>query len=274
MRVVQKSAEILVVGNELLNGTTLDSNSFWLSKELNKAGVRIERKTTIRDNLTAISSAFKQAISREPDWLFSIGGLGPTYDDMTVQGLSEALRVQMKLDSEAVGMLKQYYRQRKLRRLSRASLKMAMMPKSALPLLNTVGSAPGVMVVSGRTKIIALPGVPKEMEQIFNSHILPKVKEESEYLIREEWIKIMGLPESRLAPKVLQLFREYKEFLYIKSHPRGFKNGKPVLELQIILEVAIPERTVGNKMLRKVTKIITSYARGLGADVTRLNSVR
>ena len=79
-------AEILVVGNELLNGTTLDTNSFWLSKELAKTGVKVERKTTVRDELSAISLAFKQCISRKPDWVFSAGGLGPTYDDMTVRG--------------------------------------------------------------------------------------------------------------------------------------------------------------------------------------------
>jgi molybdopterin-biosynthesis enzyme MoeA-like protein len=130
----QKRVEILVVGNELLNGTTLDTNSFWLSRELGRSGLRVERKTTVRDELPEISTAFRQCISRKPDWVFSIGGLGPTYDDMTVRGLALALGRRLKLDPVAVAMLKESYRRRALllkkpvRRLGNASLKMAMIP--------------------------------------------------------------------------------------------------------------------------------------------------
>lgn len=276
MTTEQMSAEILVVGNELLNGTTLDTNSFWLTEKLNDAGVMIERKTTIRDSLNVISNSFREALTRKPDWLFSIGGLGPTFDDMTIHGLSVGVHRQMTLDPKAVGMLRQSYRRRgrPFKRLSKASLKMAMMPMGASPLLNSVGTAPGVLVEEGQTKIVALPGVPNEMKQIFLSQVLDKVKESSGYSSTERWLKITGLPESRLAPEVTRLFRLHRRYFYVKSHPSGFRMGRPVLNIQIILVSPNIELASRTKTLDQISNALSEYARRLGASVSRTRLVR
>lgn len=275
MAVEQKSAEILVVGNELLNGTTLDTNSFWLSKKLNKVGVRVERKTTIRDRPDTISETFEEALNRKPDWLFSIGGLGPTYDDMTIRGLARAIHRKFGLNQVALTMLKESYKRRgrQIRRLSKSSIKMAMMPTGATPLSNTVGSAPGVYLQKGKTNIVALPGVPLEMRQIFLKQVFYKLKELSAYSSAEHWIKIAGLGESRLAPEVSRQYQIHKKRLYIKSHPRGFEDGKPVLDIQIILETPKSELAKGKRILNDVSSSIFSYATKLGATAHKMRSV-
>ena len=194
----QKRVEIIVVGNELLNGTTLDTNSFWLCRELSSIGFKVVKRTTVRDELAVISLTFKQSISTRPHWIFSIGGLGPTYDDMTVQGLALALRKDLKLDSEAVRMLRESFRRRAFlgrptKRLSATSLKMARIPEGSRPLQNPVGSAPAVLISHENTRIVALPGVPSEMKAIVKKLLVSQLREDSDFIKAEDWLKIVGL---------------------------------------------------------------------------------
>jgi molybdenum cofactor synthesis domain-containing protein len=269
----QKIAEILVVGNELLNGTTMDTNSFWLSKQLNEIGFKVERKTTIRDDLKAISENFRDIIRRKPDWLFSIGGLGPTFDDLTIQGLGMAVGQKLKLNNDAVEMLRQNYKRRALklnlpkRRLTRARLKMATIPELARPIQNPVGSAPGVLVGVGKTSIVSLPGVPNEMKGIFRKELLSVLRKTSQYFTSEKWLRTVGISESSLAPLVGRIFHEHGDRLYIKSHPRGFERGQPVINIQIILNVPLYYREAGLKELEVAIGKMGLAARNIGASI-------
>jgi nicotinamide-nucleotide amidase len=274
----QQRAEILIIGNEILNGTTLDTNSWWLSRQLSSVGVRVERKLTIGDELESISSSFKQCISRNPDWIFSIGGLGPTFDDITLQALSRALGKQWKLSKDAAKMLEDNYARRAKRlnlprrRLTKARLKMARLPSGAVPLSNPVGSAPGVLASARRSHIVSLPGVPSEMKGIFLNEIRPSLK--SNFFSSEEWIKVVGVSESELAPAVSSIFRKYGATLYIKSHPSGFERGKPVIKLQIILNTINEEKKLALESLRSAATSIELAARKLGARSKKIKSVR
>lgn len=276
----QKRVEIIVVGNELLNGTTLDTNSFWLSKQCSKIGFKVERKITVRDELPEISLAFRQSISRRPDRIFSVGGLGPTYDDMTVRGLALALRRNLILDQKAVEMLRANYRRRALffmrqtRRLSKSSLKMAMIPSGSKALPNPVGSAPAVQFTNGETKIVTLPGVPSEMKSIMIKEIIPIMRAETDFVRAEEWLKISGLSESRLSPIFTRMSKKYGDLIYIKSHPRGFENGKSVIHVQMVMTTHSIEKNAGLDKLSGATQKLGLEARKLGAEVLRLKSVR
>lgn len=122
--------EILVVGNELLNGTVLDTNSHWLSVRITALGGFIARKITIRDDLSVITDAVKDCLSRKPGWLFCLGGLGPTYDDMTLDGVANALGIRTRITKESVAILRENVNRRrmrlklpKVRRISKSSLK-------------------------------------------------------------------------------------------------------------------------------------------------------
>jgi nicotinamide-nucleotide amidase len=278
---LQPTAEILVVGNELLNGTTLDTNSHWMSQELTTLGVKVMRKTTIRDVLSIISTSFKECIARKPDWLFSIGGLGPTYDDMTIEGLAKALGKELYLDPVAVTMLREsYVRRRKMfnqpiRRMPKSSLKMAMIPRGSTPLHNSVGSAAGVLAKAWSTTITSFPGVPSEMKAIFTEQVVPLVKRGSANFVHaEEWVELLGLSESRLAPLVSRISKKYAPLFYIKSHPMGFESGKSLIHVQIILATRKEEESHSLDLLERATKEVLTGTKRLGATVKKTRSVR
>jgi len=277
----QPTAEFIVVGNELLNGTTLDTNSHWLSKQLVKLGIKVERKTTIRDELKIVSNTFKEIILRKPDWAISVGGLGPTFDDMTIEGLSVAIGKKLYLDKQALLMLKESYKRRKKmfkirsKTMSRASLKMAMIPRGTTPLYNSVGSAAGVLATMGPTRIIVLPGVPVEMKAIFSEEVKPLMKERSrKFYNAEEWLEAIGISESRLSYAVSRISRKYSPHIYIKSHPMGFKEQKSIIHIQVILTTATDQKEVLLPNLLRATRELELAAKKLGARVREMKSVR
>ncbi|MDA4130031.1 MAG: molybdopterin-binding protein [Thaumarchaeota archaeon] len=278
---MQLTCEIIVVGNELLNGTTLDTNSHWMSGELTKLGVKVDRKTTIRDELEVISRTFLECLKRKPDWIFSIGGLGPTYDDLTVEGLALALGKKLYMDKRAVEMLKASYERRRrmfstpLRKISRASLKMAMIPEGSTPLPNSVGSAAGVLARSGKTQIVSLPGVPSEMIAIFSEQVIPILKEDtSKYVHAEEWLEAIGISESRLSYSVSRISKKYSGLIYIKSHPMGFEKGKSLIHIQIILSAPVVEKDRALPLLEKAATEMFIATKKLGGKVKRTKSIR
>ena len=274
------SIEILVIGNELLNGTTLDTNSHWLSITLTRLGFKVIRKTTIQDELQVIVKEFRLALRRKPSWLFSLGGLGPTYDDKTLEGLAAALGVRVSLNSEAVNMLKERYRIRaamlgtKLGMISNASLKMARLPEGSIPLKNSQGSAPGVFVRHRGVKVVSLPGVPREMKAIFVEDLVPKLKKETSRSARmEEWYNVVGIGESRLAPTLVKLSKRLTPTIYVKSHPIGFRNKKSLLNIQIIASAPASESDFARKMLNDACAEIQDGVRRLHGSLRHTKSI-
>src|ERR687896_717716 len=106
--------EILCIGTELLSGITLNTNAYWLCSEITNVGGVVRRVTVVRDDLIEISSAARESLARKPNILITTGGLGATYDDMTLEGLAAALGKKVVLDSRAVEMLKKSYARHKL----------------------------------------------------------------------------------------------------------------------------------------------------------------
>src|SRR5438445_13886071 len=104
------TAEIISIGNELLIGHTLDTNSHWIAKHFTKFGWTLQRITVLRDSLPAINDGVTGALRRRPDLLITLGGLGPTHDDMTRHGVSLALHKRLTLNSETLDMVKDRYK--------------------------------------------------------------------------------------------------------------------------------------------------------------------
>ena len=210
-------------------------------------------------------------IGRRPGWIFSLGGLGPTFDDMTLRGLANALGRKMELNETAAKMLKERYRARSLlygrkyARVTKASLKMATLPAGAIPLRNTRGSAPGVLIHHDGVRLISLPGVPREMKAIFREQVRPLLQStplRNERL--ERWLYVEGVTESRLAPKIDKTVKKYGERVYVKSHPFGFKKGKSVLKLQIIADSV--NASGSKKLLDEVAERLTKSVSSLGGS--------
>lgn len=278
MKEEQTKVELVVVGNELLNGTTLDTNSHWISKRLVKLGAFVTRKTTIRDELGEISEAFRSAIERSPSWIFSLGGLGPTYDDMTLEGLSRATKRRIARSVTALEMVKQSRERRILagakipKKILSSSLKMADIPTGSIPLRNSVGTAPGVLVKVGSTKIISLPGVPKEMKAIFEEEVVQMLRREGTGFRRQEkWFSTSGISESAIAPHILKLMNEYTPTIYIKSHPMGFKNGLSILKFQLSATSSLREEAMAEQTLSEVAKKLIHTSRRLGANIREIS---
>jgi nicotinamide-nucleotide amidase len=257
--------EILVIGNELLNGTTLDTNSHWISKRLQKVGALVSRKTTIRDNVRAISHALKETYLRKPNWIITIGGLGPTFDDLTLSGLAASVRTKIERNKLALRYLKESYRRRRIRRarLSPSSLKMAEIPRGATPLMNPAGSAPAVLFNHAGTWIVSLPGVPSEMKAIFLEHVEPRiiVATGTSEKRKQLWIETVGVRESLIAPATRKIMDRYRDDLYLKSHPAGLdKKNRSIIHFQLILENATLKGNASfEKASTELRKAISKY---------------
>jgi molybdenum cofactor synthesis domain-containing protein len=233
---VKKSptAEIISVGNELLIGHTLDTNSHWIAKRFTRFGWTLQRITILRDSLPAIKDGVTGALQTKPDLLITLGGLGPTHDDMTLKGVALALNKRLVLSPKAFAMVKARYSALDASTgLTRFRRKMATLPEGAEPLANPVGTAPGVMIKVGRTKLVSLPGVPSEMKAIFNQSVTPMLRASKTEAPEEASIGLVGIIESALAPA---LDRARKAFpgLYFKSHPRGREGGiRSLIQLHV-----------------------------------------
>jgi molybdenum cofactor synthesis domain-containing protein len=228
------TAEIISVGNELLIGHTLDTNSHWIAKRFTRLGWTLQRITVLRDSLTAIKDGVTGALRRKPDLLITLGGLGPTHDDMTLKGIAFALSKRLVLNPEAFDMVKARYSALEASTgLTRFRRKMATLPEGAEPLPNPVGTAPGVAIKIGATKLVSLPGVPSEMKAIFTASVIPMLKASKGEAPDEASIGLVGIIESALAPA---LDRTRKAFpgLYFKSHPRGCEGGiRSLIQLHV-----------------------------------------
>ena len=221
------SIEIICVGNELLIGKTMNTNAHWLAKRVTSLGLSARRIMVVGDDVNEISDVIREAIQRSPDFILTSGGLGPTFDDVTLEGLSKGLGRRLQKNDEALRMVREKYRkyveEGRMRRveLTPPRVKMAKLPQGAEPLPNPVGTAPGVLVATDSLTIMALPGVPSEMKAIFDESALPILKKAADDTIFfETSIEATGVMESELAPFVARVMHD-NPYVYIKSHPKG-----------------------------------------------------
>jgi nicotinamide-nucleotide amidase len=177
------TAEIFIIGNEILNGEIQDTNTHWLCKELTAIGGHVVRGSVLRDDLGVIADELSEALKRGTRVIFTSGGLGPTADDLTLAAVARCVGKELQLNEKARQMIKDsydvLYDKGVLAQggLTPAREKMAWLPQGAEPLYNTVGTAPCTLVHAGQSVIISLPGIPKELKGIFNSSLQPLLQE-------------------------------------------------------------------------------------------------
>lgn len=222
-----KTLEIFCIGNELLIGKTLNTNENWIAARATSLGFNATRITTVSDDTHAIKAALREAFNRKPDFIVTTGGLGPTYDDKTLEGIAAAIDKPLVLNEIALRMVKtkyeNYSRQQGLTmiQLTPERVKMAKLPEGAEPLPNPVGTAPGVLIRWKRKCLISLPGVPAEMKGIFEESVAPLMRKAAGNVsFYEDSIQVEGIMESSLAP-VLEKAKRNNPHVYIKSHPKG-----------------------------------------------------
>ncbi len=230
-----KKAEILLIGNELLIGTR-DLNAYWLGKHLSAFAIPVQRVTVIRDDVGVIARAINELLAREPEYIFTSGGLGPTFDDQTLQGLANGLECPLALDQAALGWIRERYERGykngtiKDAELTPARKKMAYLPSGSIPLRNSAGTAPGVMIARGKSTIFVLPGVPRELQAIFQGEIAPILEScNPGVMLHEVSFIVDGVGESTMAEKIESLMCRIDPRIWIKSHARSGPSGYYVL---------------------------------------------
>lgn len=257
--------ELLTIGNEILAGDVLDTNSHWLCRKLVAAGCRVTRITVLPDELATIAEALRAALARRPTLILTCGGLGPTADDLTLAAVAAGLGRPLVEIPEAYAMIRDFYAELHRRGevasadMTAARAKMARLPAGAEPLANRVGAAPGVLLRGGATWIAALPGVPAEMKAIFEESLWPRLDAE---LRRETWaervIHTNCRDESVMAPAVDRVAAAHPD-VYVKSRAQVYggaaadfvtlaARGANVAEVQARLDAA--ERTLRAELAR------------------------
>jgi nicotinamide-nucleotide amidase len=233
-----RDMEIICVGNELLIGKTLNTNAQWIAKQATVHGIPVKRVTVVADDVNEIATAIRETLKRKPHFALITGGLGPTFDDKTLQGVAKALNRKLAVNTKALKMIREKYEEYAKERgtetveLTPPRIKMATLPEKTVPVANPVGTAPGVKTNLKETVVIALPGVPLEMKAIFQETVVPLLVQVSgKRAFYERSIYVDGVMESSLAPLIDKIMHDNLS-VYVKSHPKGREN-KPHIEVHV-----------------------------------------
>jgi competence/damage-inducible protein CinA C-terminal domain len=194
-------AEIIAIGDELLYGQIVDTNSHWISQELDLVGVKVVQKTTVGDKREDILAAF-EAAEKRADLVLITGGLGPTQDDLTKPLLAEYFHCPIKEVPEAVEAITAFFKRRG-REMTPLNVLQGHLPSCCTYVPNEVGTAPGMWFERNGTYWMSMPGVPHEMKKLMKDFVLPKLPTLFDLpVIYHKVIKTAGIGESWLADMI------------------------------------------------------------------------
>ena len=193
-------AELLSIGAELLLGETVDTNAAFLGSELARIGLPLANARMLPDDRDRIREAFTQAVARS-EVIIATGGLGPTHDDLSREGLADALGEALSKDPALVAVLEERFRA--FGPMPAANLRQAMLIPSALALPNPIGSAPGWWVERRDAIVVLLPGVPSEMRRMWTDQVRPRLEERFALpALAIRTVKAFGIGESAMAERL------------------------------------------------------------------------
>jgi nicotinamide-nucleotide amidase len=203
------NAEIIAVGSEMLTAERVDTNSLYLTGELNKLGVEVVFKCVIGDDLDRLADGIQRALGRSGLVILS-GGLGPTEDDLTREALAKALGRELIFDASISDALEQRVA-RTRRKMSEINKRQAFVLEGAEVLSNDRGTAPGQWVQASGSVAILLPGPPHELKSMFERECLPRLsKLVPRMAIRTAFLRITGMPESDLDALISPVYKKYR----------------------------------------------------------------
>ncbi len=194
-------AELLTIGDEILYGQIVDTNSQWMSVELDKVGIKVVRKTSIGDTENEILGALAEA-ERRADIILITGGLGPTSDDLTKPCLAKYFNCELKMHEEALVEVTEFFKSRG-RELTEVNRQQAALPICCTKITNAIGTAPGMWFERNGKVFMSMPGVPHEMKLMMKERVIPKLlKTFTLPTIIHKVIRTCGIGESFLAEKI------------------------------------------------------------------------
>jgi len=212
-------AEIITIGDEILIGQIVDSNSAFIAKQLNKIGVSVYQITSVQDDRTHILKAFAEAESNA-DIVIMTGGLGPTKDDITKKTIADYFDDTLKEDILVRQNIEHLWEVYVKRPVMQVNLDQALVPSKASVLMNKYGSAPGMWLEKNNTIFISLPGVPYEMKALIDDEVIPKLRSKFKFpYIQHKTFLTYGLGESSLAERIEKFEDELPEFIKLAYLP-------------------------------------------------------
>jgi nicotinamide-nucleotide amidase len=201
-------AEIIAVGSELLTPERLDTNSLYVTEQLNALGVEVRRKVVVGDDRALLAATVRDALANAGIVILS-GGLGPTEDDLTRDAVADALGRKLVFSQELSDQLEERFRllQRKMAENNR---RQAYLVEGAEPLPNARGSAPGQWIEVDRCVIMLLPGPPRELEALFANECRPRLEQRlPAQVIRTRFYRVAGMGESDLDQLIAPVYSKY-----------------------------------------------------------------
>jgi nicotinamide-nucleotide amidase len=256
------SAELLTIGDEILYGQIVDTNSQWMSVELSNAGIKVIRKTTVGDLESEILTAFAEAEKRA-DIILITGGLGPTSDDLTKPCLAKYFDCGLKMHAEALEEVTEFFKSRG-RELTEVNRQQAALPECCKKITNAMGTAPGMWFERNGKVFVSMPGVPHEMKRMMTNMVIPKLKETFKTpIIHHKVIRTAGIGESVLAEKIEAWEKSLPAHIKLAYLPSlgevklrltGFGNSLPELEKE------------SEELTQKLMERVGHFIYGFGED--------
>ena len=238
-------AEIIAIGSELLTPDRLDTNSLFLTEQLNRLGIEVVRKLVVGDQRSQIRDAFREALGRA-ELVISIGGLGPTEDDLTREALAELLGRRLILN-EAILLGIQARFRRFGRQMPEINQRQAMVPEGAIVLENTQGTAPGLWLETDGRIVILLPGPPQELKPMFTQEVEGRLawRTTAVRLYKRE-LRVAGMAESDVEQRIAPIYTRYPDAQTTILASPG--------EVQIHLRAWSADATAAEKLLKEMVE--------------------
>lgn len=243
-------AEIITIGDEILIGQIVDTNSAWMGTVLNETGIKVHQITSVSDNREHILTALKEA-SQRADIILITGGLGPTRDDITKHTLCEYFNAKLRLDENVLEDVTNMFK-RFGRTVTEINRKQAEVPENCTPLRNKNGTAPGMWFEDKGKIYVSMPGVPFEMKGLMTAEVLPRLKQKFTLpIIIHKNVLTQGIGESMLAEKI----SAWEDSLAVEEIKLAYLPSPSMVRLRLSIsgnnEVVLQER-----ISRKVSELV------------------
>jgi nicotinamide-nucleotide amidase len=223
-------AGILTIGNEVLDGLVLDTNTNWIETRIHALGLEMRKVVGVRDEIEEIGQGL-HSLMDACDVIFTSGGLGPTHDDMTLAAIGKALGLQLREDKIAIEMIQKRYVDLYQKGIiatddmTESRRKMGIVPEGSVLLANEVGAAPGVRINYRDRYVFCLPGVPSELKSIWENSIQPWLREHIKGGYYQEIIELDFIDESIFSPVIDSVMRDVPG-VWIKSMPKRYGTSR------------------------------------------------
>ncbi|MEW6615622.1 MAG: competence/damage-inducible protein A [Thermodesulfobacteriota bacterium] len=218
------NAEIITIGNELISGSVIDTNSSFLAERLLSIGIEVTRITSVGDNDLDIADSLECALQRS-DVIIVTGGLGPTPDDITTEVAAKILGRKLIFNKEALDWVKGFFRKLGLE-MPLNNEKQALIPERAELIMNPTGTACGFLAREKDKLIFFLPGVPRELVRMTDESILPILQREKVegFQFKTTTLKVFGLGESKIAELIKDLVKKYEaaRIGFLPNYPENY----------------------------------------------------